>query len=126
MLSYWLFIAGNPYWSSLRQVFSSLPSLVSMVEVCNELVRGSSTSWLSALAASPNTLGQHNRLVVTAVFLYTASSPDSVIEAAKVTFPLEPDGCLQYTCVFCPVNLLFGAYFAPSCRVYLRTYSICI
>uniref|UniRef100_A0A2P2I2Q4 Focadhesin-like n=2 Tax=Hirondellea gigas TaxID=1518452 RepID=A0A2P2I2Q4_9CRUS len=79
-------LKDNEYWPSLRQVFPCLPSLVSMVEVCNELVVSShlSTRWLQTVAAMPNRLGVVHRLVTTAVFLYQASPHDAVIEAAKV------------------------------------------
>ena len=44
---------GNPYWSLVSQVFPSLPSMVAMVDLCNQLLDGDTCSkWLSTLAGA--------------------------------------------------------------------------
>ncbi|XP_018006398.1 focadhesin-like [Hyalella azteca] len=78
-------ITGNPYWSQVVRIFPSLPSLVTMVEVCNQLVVDPELSdrWLKTLAQPPTKLNTVHRLMVTAVFLYQGSPPRAVVEAAR-------------------------------------------
>ncbi|KAF2362022.1 Focadhesin [Trinorchestia longiramus] len=78
-------IKGNPYWTNIVRMFPTLASLVTMVEVCNELVVDPELSarWLSTVAKCGSKLDKVHRLVVTAVFLYQDSPAEAVLEAAR-------------------------------------------
>ncbi|KAK3868404.1 hypothetical protein Pcinc_026207 [Petrolisthes cinctipes] len=79
-------LAGNEYWETLCSTHSSLGSYLPALDFSDRLVKDPqlASDWLTKLADSTNQISTFYHTIVTSVFLYQGSTPQSVQQAAKV------------------------------------------
>lgn len=77
---------GNEYWETLCCIHSSLVSFLPALEFSDRLVKDPqlASDWLTKLASSVNQISSFYHTIVTSVFLYQGSTPQSVQQATKV------------------------------------------
>lgn len=79
-------LAGNEHWETLCCIHPSLVSFLPALEFSDRLVKDPqlASDWLTKLAASANQISSFYHTIVTSVFLYQGSTPQSVQQATKV------------------------------------------
>uniref|UniRef100_A0A0P4VWJ2 Uncharacterized protein n=1 Tax=Scylla olivacea TaxID=85551 RepID=A0A0P4VWJ2_SCYOL len=79
-------LAGNEHWEMLCCIHPSLVSFLPALEFSDRLVKDPqlASDWLTKLASSVNQISSFYYTIVTSVFLYQGSTPQSVQQATKV------------------------------------------
>lgn len=79
-------VLGNEHWEMLCCIHPSLVSFLPALEFSDRLVKDPqlASDWLTKLASSVNQISSFYYTIVTSVFLYQGSTPQSVQQATKV------------------------------------------